>query len=272
MGLLLSLGIRLLGFSPEEGGGEHEGGAGWILEHLSDHVIFPLPKVFGIDLSITLHVLMIWIAALVLILLFGIVFRRPALVPRGLANALEAIVIFLRDDVMFPYLGENSRRFAPYLLTAFFFILTANLLGIVPMGATATSNLSVTATMAILTFLIGQGAGMMKKGFFGYFKSMIPPNVPFFVIPILFIAEIMGLFTKHFALAIRLFANMLADHLVFYTFLGLIFIFRSVIIAFLAVPSAVAIDLLAILIAFIQAYIFTMLSAVFIGLALEEEH
>ncbi len=255
---------------PEKGG--HTEDAGWILEHVSDRVLIKLPSVLGIDLSITMHVLMVWIAAAVLILLFALARRRIGLVSKGLGSVLEAVVIFLRDDVILPYLGEKGMRFAPYLLTAFFFILTCNLLGLVPMGGTATSNISVTATLAVLTFLIGQGAGMIKKGFFGYFKSMIPPGIPFFVVPILYIAELMGLFTKHFALAIRLFANMIADHLVVFTFLGLIFIFKNVLIAFVAVPSAMAIELLAVLIAFIQAYIFTMLSAVFIGIALQEEH
>ena len=113
---------------------------------------------------------------------------------------------------------------------------------------------------------------MRKKGFVGYWKSFIPPEIPAFVVPILFFAEVMGLFTKHFALAIRLFANMIADHLIVFTFLGLIFIFKNFLVALFAVPAAAAIELLAVLIAFIQAYIFTMLSAVFIGIALSEEH
>ena len=259
-----------LAVSPKHGG-EGEG-AGWIMEHVADHVLVPLPRILGIDMSITKHVLMIWIAAALLLVVFTLAARQVGLVSRGFGNAIEAMVIFLRDDVMLPYLSDRYKRFAPYLLTVFFFILTCNLLGLVPKGATATSNISVTATLAILTFLVGQGAGVMKKGVVGYFKSFIPPEIPWFVVPILFVAELMGLFTKHFALAIRLFANMVADHLVVFTFLGLIFIFRSVLIAVFAVPSAVAIELLAVLIAFIQAYIFTMLSAVFIGLALEEEH
>ena len=256
-----------------EHGGEHgEGGADFILEEVTDHVLIPLPKVLGVDLSITKHVLMVWIAALVLVFLFALSRRGAGLVPRGLANFLEAIVVFLRDDVLKPYLGHDADRFAPYLLTVFFFILTMNLLGLVPMGATATSNISVTATLAVLTFVVGQGAAILRKGPLGYLRNFIPPGIPGFVVPILFVAEVMGLFTKHFALAIRLFANMVADHMVVFTLLGLIFIFRSVLIAFISVPAAAAVELLALLIAFIQAYIFTMLSAVFIGLALAEEH
>lgn len=261
-----------LAFITEETGKGHEEGAGWILEHVSDHVVFKLPTVLGVDLSVTFHVLMIWIAAALLILIFGLGTRKVGLVSKGFGSVLESLVIFLRDDVLVPYLGDKWKRYAPYILTAFFFILTCNLLGLIPKGGTATSNINVTASMAVLTFLIGQGAGMRKKGFVGYWKSFIPPGIPGFVIPILFIAEVMGLFTKHFALAIRLFANMIADHLVVFTFLGLIFIFKNFFVAFLAVPAAAAIELLAVLIAFIQAYIFTMLSAVFIGIALSEEH
>ncbi len=246
-------------------------GAGFILEEVSDHVLFKLPTVWGIDFSITKYVLMLWIAAAVLIFLFGISFRKIRLVPKGLANGLEAIVVFLREDVLLPYLGENASRFSPYILSVFFFILTCNLLGLIPMGATATSNINVTAALATLTFLIGQGARLKQEGPIGYFKQFIPSGIPGFVIPILFIAELMGLFTRHFALAIRLFANMIADHLVVGTVIGLIFIFHSYLIAPVSVVTAVGVELLAILIAFIQAYIFAMLSAVFIGLALEEE-
>jgi len=251
---------------------EHSEEAHFILEEVTDHVLIRLPKVLGVDLSITKHVLMLWIAAAFLVVIFSLSFRRQRLIPRGIANVLEAMVIFLREDIIKPYLGEEGNRYAPYLLTVFFFILTCNLLGLVPMGATATSNISVTGALAVMTFLIGQGSAIQKKGIVGYFKSFVPPGIPFFVIPIMFIAEVLGLFTKHFALAIRLFANMVADHMVVFTFLGLIFIFKSLIVAPLSVFGAVAVELLAILIAFIQAYIFTMLSAVFIGLALHEEH
>ncbi|NOY76593.1 MAG: F0F1 ATP synthase subunit A [Calditrichaeota bacterium] len=252
---------------------EHGGSrAGFILEEVSDHVLIKLPTVLGVDLSITKMVLMMWIAAAFLIVLFGLSFRKKQVVPKGWANFLESIVVYLRDDILHPYLGENTSRFSPYILTAFFFILICNLLGVIPMGTEATSNVSVTATLAVFTFLIGQGASLKKFGVIGYIKKFVPPNIPLFVIPIIFIAEVMGLFTKHFALAIRLFANMIADHLVVVTVIGLIIIFNSYAAVPISLGMGVAVELLVILIAFIQAYIFTMLSAVFIGLALEEEH
>lgn len=264
--------LSFLILAAEEAVEQSTGGAGFILEEVSDHVLIKLPTILGIDLSITKMVLMMWIAAAFLIVLFGVSFRKKRLIPKGWANLLESAVVFLRDDILHPYLGENTSRFSPYILTAFFFILVSNLLGVIPMGTEATSNISVTATLAVFTFLIGQGASLKKFGVIGYVKKFVPPDIPFFVIPIIFIAELMGLFTKHFALAIRLFANMIADHLIVVTVIGLIFIFNSYAAVPISIGMGVAVELLVILIAFIQAYIFTMLSAVFIGLALAEEH
>ncbi len=265
------LGYWMTVADPEKQGHDEEG-AGFILEHVQDHVVIELPTVLGIDMSITIHVLMMWIACAILLLLFALARRQIGLVPRGFGNAVESVVVFLKGDIIEAYLGEEGKRFTPYLLTAFFFVLTCNLLGLVPGAATATSNLAVTGTLAVLTFLIGQTAGILKKGIIGYFKSFLPAGVPGFVAPIVFFIEFIGVFTKHSALAIRLFANMMADHLIVLTFLGLIIIFKSYLVALLAVPGAVALELLAVLIALIQAYIFTMLSAVFIGIALAEEH
>lgn len=263
--------LSLALFDPEQTGHKEEG-AGFILEHVQDYVIFEIPPILGIDISITFHVVMMWIASIFLILLFSLSKRQMGMVPRGMGNLLEAIVLFIKTDILDPYLGKDGMRFAPYLLTAFFFVLVCNLLGLIPGAGTATSNLAVTSTLAVMTFFIGQSAGIMKKGFGGYMKSFLPPGVPGFVAPLVFLIEFIGVFTKHFALAIRLFANMMADHLIVFTFLGLIIIFKSFLVALLAVPGAVALELLAVLIAIIQAYIFTMLSAVFIGIALAEEH
>ena len=265
--------MNVVAAAAQEGAKQGGEGAGFILEEVSDHVIWHLPTVWGIDFSITKHVLMMWIASAILMLMFGLTFRKIKLVPRGLANGLEAIVVFLREDIILPYLKpKDVALFSPYILSVFFFILTCNLLGLFPGGATATSNISVTGALAMLTFFIGQGALFIRKGPVGYIRQFIPPGIPGFVVPILFIAELMGLFTRHFALAIRLFANMIADHLVAGTIIGLIIIFKSYIISPASILMAVAAELLAVLIAFIQAYIFAMLSSVFIGLGLEDEH
>lgn len=259
--------------SEHDQGGEH--GADeineFIMHHVQDHVIYPL-NVFGIDISITKHVLMVWIAAAILIIALPLIVRSKSLIPRGPINFIEWIIVFLKENVIEPYLGADGYKFAPYLLTAFFFIITCNLLGLVPMGATATGNISVTAAMALLTLVFVQAGSIRKHGFLGYLKGFLPPDLPWFVAPIIFIVEILGMLTKHFALAIRLFANMVAGHLVIFTILGLIFIFKNIFVSPFPILGILFVSLLEILIALIQAYIFTVLSAVFIGLSVNPQH
>jgi F-type H+-transporting ATPase subunit a len=252
-----------------------EAGAGLIKEytmhHVQDHVLLPI-LFMGWDLSITKHVLMIWIAAAILMLTLPLITRSKALNPHGPANFLEWIIVFLKENVFTPYLGSDQFKYAPYLLTAFFFIVTCNLLGLVPMGATATGNIAVTAALALITFFLVQFYSIHKNGWTGYLKVFIPPDLPFFVIPIIFVVEVVGMLTKHFALAIRLFANMFAGHLVIFTIMGLIFLFKNLIISPFPILMIVFLSLLEILIALIQAYIFTILSAVFIGMAIHTDH
>lgn len=258
----------------EHGEGAKQGSDGikeFIMHHVQDHVIYQL-KIFNFDISITKHVVMIWIAAAILIILLPLIVRSRALAPKGPVNFIEWIVVFLKETVLEPYLGPDSFKFAPYLLTAFFFIITCNLLGLVPMGATATGNISVTAAMALLTLILVQFSNIRKNGFKGYIKSFVPPGLPTFVVPIIFMVEILGMITKHFALAIRLFANMIAGHLVIFTILSLIFMFKNFLISPFPILGILFVSLLEILIALIQAYIFTILSAVFIGMAVHPQH
>jgi len=269
-----------------EAAGEHheETIADYILHHISDsntlevpfigEVHLPRIELFGFDLSITKHVVMMWIvAALLLIFLPKIVRSRRSGGTNRAINFVEAIIVFIREDILKNYLGHEGRRFEPYLLTAFFFILLCNLLGAVPYGATATGNIAVTGAMALLTFLVVQISGIRHHGFIGYFKGLVPGGLPIFLWPLMFVVEIMGLATKHFSLAIRLFANMTAGHVVIFALLGLIFfVAKSFFIAPLPLIGAVAISLLEVLVAFLQAYIFTLLSAVFIGAAVHQEH
>lgn len=270
-------GYRLASFLKEaEEHGAHADSTGggiseFIMHHVQDHVIYKI-NLWGIDLSITKHVLMIWIAAAILAILLPLIIRSRALAPRGPVNFIEWIIVFLKDAVIDPYLGEDGYKYAPYLLTAFFFVVTLNLLGLVPMAATATGNISVTAGMALLTLFLVQISSIRKYGFGGYIKSFVPPGLPGFVVPVIFIVEIMGMITKHFALAMRLFANMLAGHLVIFTLLGLIFLFKNLLISPFPILGILFVSLLEILIALIQAYIFTILSAVFIGAAVHPQH
>ncbi|MDW7682116.1 MAG: F0F1 ATP synthase subunit A [bacterium] len=243
----------------------------YIMHHVKDDVIYAL-HIGSFDISITKHVLMLWIAAAILIVVIPVVLRSKSIVPRGSANLIEAIVVFLKESVIDPNLGDESSRYAPYLLTAFFFIISCNLLGLVPMGATATSNISVTATLAVSTLFIVQLSNIRKNGLKGYVKSFIPPGLPKLMVPLIFLIEVLGMMTKHFALAIRLFANMLAGHLVIFTILGIIFLFKNIFISPFPILGIVFVSLLEILISLIQAYIFTLLSAVFIGMNLKSHH
>ena len=225
-----------------------------------------------IDMSITKHVAIMWVASILLITMMLKAFRKPKDVPSGLANFFEAIVLFLRDEVVIPIMGEHGKKYLPFLLTIFFFILFCNLLGLIPYSATATGNISVTAGLAICSFLVMLGAGIANNGFFGYFKSLIPSGVPPALLIILIPVELISLFVKPFALCVRLFANMTGGHVAILVFLGLLIIMQNEWIAIGAIPFAAAIYLLEIFVGFVQAFVFTLLSTVFIGMAAHPDH
>jgi len=278
----------LMAGSPQPEGEEQGVDVGeYIIHHVQNHnewnvfgTTIHLPQfdpitVMGlkIDLSITNHVVMLWIASLILLLTFSLLFRRHSLVPKGFAALLEMLVVFIRDEIAIANLGEkHGKKFAPLIITFFFFILTCNLLGMVPLFTTPTGNINVTAALAIITFVTGQVFGIRYNGLIKHVKSLVPSGVPLYLLPLMFVIEIMGLLAKHFALIVRLFANMIAGHIVFFAFLGLIFIFKSVLIAPLSVGFALFVDLLEILVAFIQAYVFTILSSLFIGMSIHPGH
>ncbi len=251
---------------------ESAGGAGYILSHLLAHRVVKLPTVCGIDLSLNNHVIALFVTAALLIGLFYFSFRKRNQVPSGIGNALESLVEYLMKEVLRPNLGEEAKTYAPYLLTAFFFILTCNLLGLVPFGNTATGNISVTLTLAIMTLLIGQAAGIRKHGLIAFYRHIIPPGLPPFIIPIILPVEIISLLSKHLSLAIRLFANMIGGHITILALLSTIFIFHNWFVSPLPLMLVIFCSLLEVLIAFIQAYVFTTLSAAFIGMSLAEEH
>lgn len=256
---------------------------GWIMHHVLDSRTIDLPFVeiqlpqihmFGMDLSITKHLVFMWLALILLVGFFIHISKtyKKTLVPHGATNLSEILIIFVRDEIAKPTIGKGYEKFLPYLLTAFFFILTCNFIGLIPYGSTATSNISVTATLAIISFFVIQIGGMMKNGFWGYFKGLVPHGMPVWLLPIMIPVEVLGLFTKPFALAVRLFANMTAGHIVILSLLGLIFILHTYIVVPVSVSFALFIYLLEILVALLQAYIFTMLSSLFIGMAVHQEH
>jgi F-type H+-transporting ATPase subunit a len=238
---------------------------------------FQLGKV-TIDMTPSKHVVMMLLSAVLLTLLLVVAASKRSLVPRGLYNFVELLVEFVRGIAISNIGKKDADRFVPYLCTAFFFVLTMNLLGLVPFMATATANISVTAALAIFTFFITQYAAIRSMGPKGYLAHMtggVPPSLAW-LWPIMIPVEFLGLFTKPFALTIRLFANMVAGHFVILALLGLIFA-----VSFWVFPISVALALgifmLELFVAFVQAYIFTMLSALFIGAGLvhhghDEEH
>ncbi|MEW6751744.1 MAG: F0F1 ATP synthase subunit A [Candidatus Latescibacterota bacterium] len=235
---------------------------------------FPPFHVLGItvDLSITRHVVMMWGAALLLVVLLLVAFRKPRLVPSGLSNLFESLTVFVRDEIVLPSMGERGKPYLPYLLTAFFFILTCNLSGLVPYVATPTGNISVTAGLALCTLALMFIAGIANNGPVGYVRSLVPHGIPLWLLPIMIVVELLSLFGRPFALCIRLFANMLAGHVIILSLIGMIFMFQTLAVAPVSVSFSAGIYLLEIFVALIQAYIFTLLSALFIGMAAHPEH
>ena len=236
-----------------------------------------------LDLSPTKHLVFMLLSALLVTLVFTWTARavaraqaegRPA---KGFAGAMEATALYIRQEVILPNVGHHGEGFVPYLLTLFFFILTMNLLGLLPWGATATGNIAVTAALALMAFITIEVAGMRALGAKGYLHTIfyLPPGLPTALKPIMLIimtpVEIIGKLSKPFALAVRLFANMTAGHVLVLALIGLTFLFQSYVVGIGASVLATAIMLLELFVAFLQAFVFTLLTSVFIGL-MRAEH
>jgi F-type H+-transporting ATPase subunit a len=273
------------------------GPADIIMPHITDskHIEFPCWKGLGewgceytfarhdvtvaghtFDMGLTKHVFFLMLSGvLVLALLLSVAAshkRHSNEVgrPKGFAAGMEAVILYLRNDIYMPVLGgHGGGKYVPFCLTLFFFIVICNLMGLMPWGSTPTGNISVTMTLAVVTFIVVEIAGMRALGK-GYIGTIIywPHDMPFIMkalmTPIMTPVEIVGKFTKPFALTIRLFANMIAGHVIILALIGLIFLFGWS-IALLPLLMALGIMLLEILVAFIQAFIFSLLAAVFIG-------
>jgi len=235
-----------------------------------------------LDLSPTKHVVFLVVAAILMVALFLPIGRAMGnryadSVPKGLANAMEAVVVYFRDEVVRRNIGHGGDAYTPFILTLFFFILAMNLLGLIPFGATPTGNLSVTGALALVTFFVVEISGMRALGFKGYMGTIFyaPPGLSkggqAVMMLILTPVEFMGKLTKPFALMIRLFANMTAGHTLVLSLMGMIFMFAHLtigkfVIAGGSLSMVLGVMLLEVFVAFLQAYIFAMLSAVFIGL------
>ncbi len=268
-----------------------------ILHHLADSNVWEAPwgdvhlpqfapvhlGPITLDFSITKHVLFMMISAVLVALLLILAARNARREhaagahrgPRGAANVVEAFILYLRDEVALKNIGQGGEKYVPYVVTVFFFILFCNMLGLLPWGASPTGNVSVTAALAIMTFIIVEVAGMKALGPAGYAKTIffIPHGVPTFMKPIMLAimtpVEFLSKLTKPFALTIRLYANMTAGHAVVLALTGLLVMAGAASALWIApapLIMAVAIMILEIFVALLQAYIFAMLTAVFIGL------
>ena len=285
-----------------------------IIEHVanSDHPLIHLPTVFGIDLSVTIHVLMLWLVASVVFLLVTVVVRRYLRsgrpVPTGFMNALEAVFLFVRDEIVQPNVGRKwVNTWTPLVVTFFVFILCANAIGMIPVfeivalldhyvlhtapdsflkqvvhgGTTATANFNVTAALATVTFFAIIIAGTKAHGFVKHWKNIVPHGLAWPIYFLLIPIEIMGLFVRPFALTMRLAANMTGGHIAILAVLSLVFMFAEMFGHWVAgvgvglavsVPLAVGISALEIIVVLVQAYVFTLLTAVFLGMAIHVHH
>jgi F-type H+-transporting ATPase subunit a len=268
--------------------------------------------VLGIDLSVTKHVLMLWIVSAVLatvaILTVRRFLRQERLVPTGFMNALEAVVLYVRDTIVEPNMGRKwTASWTPFVLTLFLFILFANAVGLIPVfeviglvdrlvlhtapdsflnrmlhgGTTATANYNVTAGLAVITFLAIIAAGTVAHGFVQHWKNLVPHGLAWPIYILLIPIEIIGMLVRPFALTMRLAANMTGGHIAILAMLSFVFLFAEMagraIVGIgvglaVSVPLAVAITTLEIIVVLVQAYVFALLSAVFIGMAIHAHH
>lgn len=281
LALTLSLFVGLAG--AEEHGQDL---GGYMMHHLANgHEWRPIPggptltlpsqwMVGNVDMSISLHVLLLLIAVVALILVFKPAAKRVAHAPTGkLGHLMEVFVLFIRDEVVKPNLGEeDAPKWTPFFLTLFFFILALNLIGLIPGFPAATGNINFTAAMSLLIFVVFNVAGMKHNGVGHYIANIVPKGLPIAVLPLIAAIEFLGIFTKTFALAIRLFANMTAGHVLIMSLLGLIIVFKTVLASAAFVPFTLFIYLIEVLVAFLQAYVFTLLASLFVGSAIHQEH
>jgi F-type H+-transporting ATPase subunit a len=286
-----------------------------IIEHVAnsghDHPLIHLPHVFGIDFSVTKHVFMLWLVAAIVFTVVTLVVRgylKRGPVPAGAANGLEAVVEFIRDSIVEPNVGRRwVNTWTPLVLTFFFFILSANAIGMIPIfevlgllnhwvihagpdsfltkvthgGTTATANYNVTAGLATITFGAIIVAGSKAHGVVQHWKNIVPHGLAWPLYILLIPIEVMGMFVKPFALTMRLAANMTGGHIAILAILSFVFLFTEMFTSAIAgmgvgflvsLPLAVGISALEIIVVLVQAYVFTLLSAVFIGMAIHVHH
>ncbi|MDF1571536.1 MAG: F0F1 ATP synthase subunit A [Bacteroidales bacterium] len=236
----------------------------------------PVEAGLPLDFSFTKNVSMMFLAVVILLAVFLALARSYKKVgvsePKGMQGFLEPLIVFVEEDIAAPNIGaERYKKFMPYLLTVFFFILIQNLMGLIPFfpfGANVTGNIAVTMVLAAFTMLLTNLNG--NKAYWRHIFAF--PGVPKWLLPIMIPVELIGIITKPFALMIRLFANITAGHIIVLSLISIIFIFKSMVMTVPSLVMVIFMDMIEILVAFLQAYIFTLLSALFIGLAMPEHH
>ncbi|MSR22878.1 MAG: ATP synthase F0 subunit A [Gemmatimonadetes bacterium] len=265
----------------------------WISHHIGDDTVLDLaggrwdlgglaiePFHLGgitVDLSPTRQLLaMLLVAVLLPLILIPIarVIRSRGVerAPRGFANSIEGLILYFRDEVVRTNIGHGADAYTPFILTLFFFVLGMNLIGLTPLGITPTANLSVTAALATISFIVTEISGFRALGPAGYAKTIffLPAGVPTVMKPLMLAiltpVELLGKLTKPFALAVRLLANMTAGHTLILAIMGMIFVLQSYLMGVGSVAMASVLMILELFVAFLQAYIFAMLTSVFIGL------
>jgi F-type H+-transporting ATPase subunit a len=239
----------------------------------------------GWHIVVSNHMFMVTVATLLLLVGLPLAMRSQSYVPRGFRNLIESVCVYLREQIAKPVLHEHTDRYIGYVWTVFFFILLLNLLGMIPsekiitlitgkknhFGGPATANIWITGAMAVVAFMVTHISGIREQGLWRYLKNIAPP-VPWWIMPFIYVLELISMFVKPFTLAVRLFANIVAGHMVIATFIGLIFIFKRLDIAFVSVVFAVGLSFLDLLVAFIQAFVFALLTTVYIGASIAPEH
>jgi F-type H+-transporting ATPase subunit a len=256
------------------------------LDHVVQHKIFAIP-LGAYELVFTNHMLMMIVAAVIMLLVFPRIAARKGIVPTGFRNLFESICVYLRDEMARPILGAKTDAFIPYIWNIFFFILFMNLLGMIPIdgilklvslghiqghfGGTSTGNIWVTGGLAVLSFLMIHVNGIREQGAMPYIKNFIP-HVPLLLVLPMYVLELVSSLIKPCALAIRLFANMVAGHTILAAFVALGVASGSFLYGGVAVIASTLFSLLELLVAFVQAYIFTFLTVMFMGAAMHPEH
>jgi F-type H+-transporting ATPase subunit a len=237
------------------------------------------------ELVLSNHATMVLVTTALLLLGVLLATRSPKLVPRGLQNLVESVCAYLREEMARPILGHHTDRYVSFIWTIFFFVLTLNLVAMVPtdkiislatgrkshFGGPATANIFITGALGIISFVMTHVYGIRQHGVVHYLGHLAPP-CPTWLLPLIYPLELVTLFVRPVTLAIRLFANIVAGHMVLATILGLIFVFQNLGVAAVSILASVALSFLELLVAFIQAYIFAFLCTLYIGLATSSEH